>query len=525
MQVKFSKSFTVIAIFIIALIGCGDMESIHEQYLNGEKIYAGKLDSLVAFSGYKRVKIVGSTRYLGNSKECIVSWEGIQKTFAIEETSNGFFEMIIEDLEERNFEFDVITLDENNNKSVLQVVRGRAIGDTFKSSQAARRIVGFEVIDGNNNIIWADKTESEYVIFTDVAYSNNDDTMNEETVLPDDTHTELINWKPFGDIEITSAIISGEKGFDTIYLDKVYNKLPEPLPSGLNQDWTFAATIKVSKEYPGGPDAAEGSLKLIDGDINSKFLIFDYPTDFWMQQDLPSEEIVDMYTLTSGNDAPSRDPKNWTFTGSNDEVNWVTLDTRTDESFAGRNETKEYTFDSTTPYKYYRMNITANNGDGLFQLSEWRILERDVPLIDLTGYLLKALTVSKDYPDGPDAGEGSLKLVDGDTNSKFLIFDYPTDFWMQQEFFGEVIANQYTLTSGNDAPSRDPKNWTLAGSNDEANWVVLDTITDEFFAGRNETKEYTFDSTAPYKYYRMYITANNGDGLFQLSEWRLLIVD
>jgi hypothetical protein len=211
--------------------------------------------------------------------------------------------------------------------------------------------------------------------------------------------------------------------------------------------------------------------------------------------------------------------------GSNDEATWVTLDTRADESFAGRNETKEYSFNSTTPYRYYRMYITANNGDGLFQLSEWRLFETNLPQIDLTGYLLSALTVSKDFPDGPGGSEGSLKVVDGDIYSKFLIFDYPTDFWMQQELLSEAFVNQYTLTSGNDAPSRDPKNWILAGSNDEATWVSLDTRNNESFAGRNETKEFNFSSTTPYKYYRLYITANNGDGLFQLSEWRLLIVD
>lgn len=61
-----------------------------------------------------------------------------------------------------------------------------------------------------------------------------------------------------------------------------------------------------------------------------------------MQQELPQKEIVNKYTLTSGNDVSERDPKNWT-----------ELDSRSNESFADRNETKEYTFDSTTSYKYY----------------------------------------------------------------------------------------------------------------------------------------------------------------------------
>jgi hypothetical protein len=524
MQIKFSKLYMLALLMVITIISCDDMNSIHEQYLNGEQVYAGKLDSLKVFSGFERLKIVSNTQFLGNAKEATVSWSDQTRVFTIDQIIDDEFEIIIDGLLERNYEFDLYTTDENGNQSVKQTLRGRAFGNNFISGQTARRLVNYELEPSGDKIIWADKAESEYVIYTTVHYENNNNTMTEVVVLPNDTTTLLVDWKHGGQIEIVSTIISGDNGFDTANLEVIQQVMPVP-PSGLNKDWTLAATIKVSKDFPDGPGGAEGSLKVIDGDINSKFLIFDYPTDFWMQQELPNEGIVNLYTLTSGNDAPGRDPKNWVLAGSNDEATWVTLDTRADESFAGRNETKEYSFNSTTPYRYYRMYITANNGDSLFQLSEWRLFETNVPQIDLTGYLLSALTVSKDFPDGPGGSEGSLKVVDGDINSKFLIFDYPTDFWMQQELLSEAFVNQYTLTSGNDAPSRDPKNWILAGSNDEATWVSLDTRNNESFAGRNETKEFNFSSTTPYKYYRLYITANNGDGLFQLSEWRLLIVD
>jgi hypothetical protein len=524
MQMNFSKLYMLALLMVITIISCDDMNSIHEQYLNGEQVYAGKLDSLNVLSGFERLKIVSNTQFLGNAKEATVSWSDQTRIFTIDQIVDNGFEMIVDGLLERNYEFDLYTTDENGNQSVMQTIRGRAFGNNFISGQTARRLVNFDLETGVDQLIWADKAESEYVIYTTVRYENNNNTMTEVLVLPDETTTALLDWKHGGQIEIVSTIISGDNGFDTTDLDVIQQTMPIP-PTGLNKDWTLAATITVSKDFPDGPNGAEGSLKIIDGDIYSKFLIFDYPTDFWMQQELPNEGIVNLYTLTSGNDAPSRDPKNWVLDGSNDEVTWVTLDTRVGESFSGRNETKEYTFDSTKPYKYYRMYITANNGDGLFQLSEWRLFETSLPQIDLTGYLLSALTVSKDFPDGPNGAEGSLKLVDGDIYSKFLIFDYPTDFWMQQALLSEAFVNQYTLTSGNDAPSRDPKNWILAGSNDEATWVSLDTRNNESFAGRNETKEYNFSSTTSYKYYRLYITANNGDGLFQLSEWRLLIVD
>jgi len=141
-------------------------------------------------------------------------------------------------------------------------------------------------------------------------------------------------------------------------------------------DRTIYATLKVSKENIDGANSLEGSLKAIDGDTGSKFLIFDYPNDFWMQQELSEKAIVNKYTLTSGNDVPERDPKNWTLSGSDDEQNWTELDSRSNESFADRNKTIEYTFDSTTAFKYYRISITENAGASIFQLSEWRLFKK-----------------------------------------------------------------------------------------------------------------------------------------------------
>ena len=112
-------------------------------------------------------------------------------------------------------------------------------------------------------------------------------------------------------------------------------------------------------------------------------------------------------------------------------------------------------------------------------------------------------------------------MIDGNFESKFLVFDYPSDLWMQQELSEKVIVNRYTLTSGNDVPERDPKNWILSGSDDEINWTDLYVIVDEKFNDRNQTKEYLFDSSNAYIYYRISITANNDAPIFQLSEWRL----
>jgi hypothetical protein len=43
-------------------------------------------------------------------------------------------------------------------------------------------------------------------------------------------------------------------------------------------------------------------------------------------------QTIKRFAITSANDAPARDPKNWEFQGSNDGATWTTLDSRNGQS-------------------------------------------------------------------------------------------------------------------------------------------------------------------------------------------------
>ncbi|MCU7693562.1 BT_3987 domain-containing protein [Haoranjiania flava] len=143
------------------------------------------------------------------------------------------------------------------------------------------------------------------------------------------------------------------------------------------RDITNSGSLAVSHENNGGPDAGEGSKKLVDGDYSSKFLIFDIKSKmpFGFQLTFQNPVKIGAYTFTSGNDAPDRDPKNWMLQGSADGNNWTTLDSRSDEKFSSRNQTRRFEFENETQYKFYRIVVTEINGGGLFQMSEWRVIE------------------------------------------------------------------------------------------------------------------------------------------------------
>ncbi|CAN5826120.1 hypothetical protein BH11BAC3_BH11BAC3_28050 [soil metagenome] len=142
----------------------------------------------------------------------------------------------------------------------------------------------------------------------------------------------------------------------------------------LSVDITAQGTLSVSNENGGGSGAGEGSPKVVDGDLNTKYLN-NYVNTMWIQLQFATPVAVGAYTLTSGGDASGRDPKTWDISGSNDGTTWTVVDSRTDYFFASRTQTVR--FETSTPgaYKYYRMNITANNGSSLFQMSELRLIQ------------------------------------------------------------------------------------------------------------------------------------------------------
>lgn len=141
------------------------------------------------------------------------------------------------------------------------------------------------------------------------------------------------------------------------------------------RDITAQAALSVSNENNGGAGAGEGSPKLVDGDVSTKYLTQTYVSGMWFQLRFPAAKPIGAYTFTSGNDAHTRDPKTWRLEASSDGMSWTVLDRRVDQVFNDFTETRRFEVDNEEPYTYYRIVLEANNGSSLFQMSEWRVIE------------------------------------------------------------------------------------------------------------------------------------------------------
>ncbi|MBH5316214.1 discoidin domain-containing protein [Paenibacillus sp. GSMTC-2017] len=131
-------------------------------------------------------------------------------------------------------------------------------------------------------------------------------------------------------------------------------------------------TIKPTVTASGENAPTDVKANLVDGSSTSKWLT--YNNTAWLQFDYGEPVTIDGYALTSAksyNNTADADPKSWLLQGSNDNTNWTTIDTRSNEKFKFRHQRKHYILNNnTTAYRYYKLSNIQNNSGYAIQLSE-----------------------------------------------------------------------------------------------------------------------------------------------------------
>jgi hypothetical protein len=140
-----------------------------------------------------------------------------------------------------------------------------------------------------------------------------------------------------------------------------------------------SGTCSASSAF--GTDYAAWKAAADDASDNTaeKCWISNSTTTGWWQYQFGSATGIGGYSLRADSAGTwvTRMPKNWTLLASNTgsfSGEQVTLDTQTNQSFTA-GQRKTYTFTNSTTYTYFRLNVTANNGDATYlQIGEMELL-------------------------------------------------------------------------------------------------------------------------------------------------------
>ena len=261
---------------------------------------------------------------------------------------------------------------------------------------------------------------------------------------------------------------------------------------------------------------AEGSTKAFDRNLNTKWCkgAKNEVDKCYLMLEASEATYIQGFKMTTANDNTvdhGRVPGEYTIFGSNDKTQWDVIYHQKEDNLIEDKNFTEYTVycNSKQKYKYFKLWIKRNATRSydvkkhLFQLSEFALLPAAF---------------------GMTLESGNAKAMDGDTGEKW---EGKTPQTVVVKATSTCLLKGYQFTTGNDNRSyrgRNPKDWTVEGSNDQQTWTTIDSKTDDNVMQDKNYYPYFFPVTPPetaYQYYRFTITQSVGEEYFQMSELAL----
>lgn len=146
----------------------------------------------------------------------------------------------------------------------------------------------------------------------------------------------------------------------------------------MTSNTTPSGVASASSEFHAGTSA----YKALDDDSTNTYWLGSNGGVDWLKYDFGSGNLkkIAKYTLRMNTiPEPNRAPKNWTFEGSNNDSDWDILDTQTNQINWGSGERRDFIFANVTFYRYYRLNVTANNGDATYtQVRDMEMMAKEL---------------------------------------------------------------------------------------------------------------------------------------------------
>jgi len=117
------------------------------------------------------------------------------------------------------------------------------------------------------------------------------------------------------------------------------------------------------------------------------------------------------------------------------------------------------------------------------------------------------------------SSESVASSIDGRSDTKWCMEHRGRPSVWIGHFPTPVAVSSYAFTSANDKPDRDPRSWTLEGSNDGQSWTLLDRHVDEPpFPERHQRKQYSFANHQKFRRYRFTFFEHGSPSHFQVAE-------
>lgn len=200
-------------------------------------------------------------------------------------------------------------------------------------------------------------------------------------------------------------------------------------------------------------------------------------------------------------------------------------------------KTIEWTFLDVNPnVKSTALDPIRTYNAGSFNSFNVHIVTEKGSVIDLNKFVTPeglADNITQNYvsftpsTNNGNTNENAAKLVDNNLETKIYLGGPPLPLTFTFQYASPQTVKIYAIGSANDSETRDPKVWTMEGSDNGTTWTVLDsrTQTSTFYAQAGSQYKklfyFTIAEPKPFVFYRWKVTSMSGSANFQASEIRL----
>lgn len=244
----------------IAIVSCTAMDEGYKDFIkNGEISYTGKIDSLHIYSGKNRVKVEGLIISDPKVSEVRIFWNNrkdsvvqlINRTSGIDELS-----VIIPELDENIYSFEVFTYDKLGNRSVPVSEIGTTYGVRYEATLTAKimnRKIIYGVEDGPNVTLTLEGLNdfTNNSVYTRITYTGTDDTQKEVFVQPNELTVSISDYKTGSDFDYSTAYKPDDECIDVFYTPEVFFQVPTEVTSAYlaNSDFETNPTGAATNDY------------------------------------------------------------------------------------------------------------------------------------------------------------------------------------------------------------------------------------------------------------------------------------
>lgn len=272
------------------------------------------------------------------------------------------------------YEFDLPIVISKYSLRATGTINGAPKQWTFEGSDDNQN---WSVLDSRTNITnWTSGLIQEYVFSNNIKYKFY--RLNIVTTKDDTERIQLSEIDMFELVYYDKFLISSEdKYYSFETTDPTKNLIP----------------VMTSNNAPSGVASASGYYTATDfqpwqsfsGTSTLYWVGRQGEVTGWLRYDFNEPRVINVYSMTASGFSNGAQPKDWTFEGSDDGLNWTVLDKRVNQTnWVFYTEVRTFEFKNAKAYKSYRINVSSNNGNTVYlAIAQVKMMERSMKMYEM----------------------------------------------------------------------------------------------------------------------------------------------